>query len=275
VSQARPLSPGAERRRQLRQQQRRERLRNGWRILVLLGMAGGLGYGLLRLGWTLRGPEQVEVVGSRQVTTAEVIEAAGIRFPQPLLTLDPRSIATGLGEALPVKEVQVSRLMAPPRLRVVVVDRQPVARAERRGPQGPEQGYVDRLGNWMTASQGQGLRNASTDKLLVQGWQPRHRAVVSTVLNQPNKGLADDLTRLRFDPAGNIWVESARLGAVRLGPGDGQLEQRLKVLEHLVATLPGQLRGKRLQSVDLTDPNQPELALLPGSTPPKPMGQTP
>jgi cell division protein FtsQ len=99
--------------------------------------------------------------------------------------------------------------------------------------------------------------------------------VVSTVLNQPNKGLADDLTRLRFDPAGNIWVESARLGAVRLGPGDGQLEQRLKVLEHLVATLPGQLRGKRLQSVDLTDPNQPELALLPGSTPPKPMGQTP
>ena len=275
MSQARPLSPGAERRRQLRQQQRRDLLRNGWRIAVLLGMAGGLGYGLLRLGWTLHGPEQVEVSGSRQVTTAEVIDAAGIRFPQPLLTLDPRTIATSLGGALPVEEVQVSRLMAPPRLRVVVVDRQPMARAERRGPQGPEQGYVDRLGNWMSARQGQGLRNASTDKLLVQGWQPRHRAVVSTVLRHPNKGLADDLTRLRVDPAGNIWVDSARLGAVRLGPGDRQLEQRLKVLDHLVATLPGQLGSKRLQSVDLTDPNQPELALAPGSTPPKPVPKTP
>jgi cell division protein FtsQ len=99
--------------------------------------------------------------------------------------------------------------------------------------------------------------------------------VVSTVLRHPNKGLADDLTRLRFDPAGNIWVDSARLGAVRLGPGDRQLEQRLKVLDHLVATLPGQLGSKRLQSVDLTDPNQPELALAPGSTPPKPVPKTP
>lgn len=275
MSQARPLSPGAERRRQLRQQQRHELLVNGWRILVLLGLAGGLGYGLLRLGWTLSGPEQVEVLGSRQVTTAEVIDVAGIRFPQPLLTLDPRSITTRLGSALPVEEVRVSRLMAPPRLRVVVVDRQPVARAERMGPQGPEQGYVDRLGNWMTARQGQGLRNASTDKLLVQGWQPRHRAVVSTVLRHHSKGLANDLARLRFDPAGNIWVDSARLGAVRLGPGDGQLEQRLKVLDHLTATLPGQLKGKRLQSVDLTDPNQPELALAAGSTPPKPVQASP
>ncbi|MFM9101553.1 MAG: cell division protein FtsQ/DivIB, partial [Cyanobium sp.] len=126
MSQARPLSPGAERRRQLRLPQRQERLRNAWRVLVFLGLAGGLGYGLLRLGWTLSGPEQVEVIGSRQVTTTEVISAADIRFPQPLLSLDPRRIASGLAGTLPVEEVRVSRLMAPARLRVVVVDRQPV-----------------------------------------------------------------------------------------------------------------------------------------------------
>jgi cell division protein FtsQ len=269
VSQARPLSPGAERRRQLRQQQQRERLRNGWRVVVLLGLAAGLGYGLLRLGWTLSGPEQVEVVGSRQVGTREVIEAAGIRFPQPLLSLDPRSIATSLAGALPVEDVRVSRLMAPPRLRVVVVDRQPVARAERIGPQGLEQGYVDRLGNWMTVRQGQGLRTAATDKLVVKGWQPRHRPAMSEVLRSRNN-LSDELRVLRFDPAGTIWVDSASLGAVRLGPSDGQLAQRLQVLEHLVATLPAQLSGKRLQSIDLTDPDQPELALVPGPQPPKP-----
>ena len=112
MSQARPLSPGAERRRQLRLQQRQESLRNAWRVLVFLGLAGGLGYGLLRLGWTLSGPEQVEVIGSRQVTTTEVISAADIRFPQPLLTLDPRRIASGLAGTLPVEEVRVSRLMA-------------------------------------------------------------------------------------------------------------------------------------------------------------------
>ncbi len=274
MSQARPHSPGSERRRQLRQQQRREQLRNGWRVLVLLGLAGGLGFGLLRMGWTLRGPDQVEVVGSRQVTTAEVVAAAGFRFPLPLLTVDPRSVASSLGAALPVEEVQVSRLMAPARLRVVVMDREPVAKAERSGPQGMERGYVDRLGNWMTARQGQGLRTAITDKLVVRGWQPRHRAVLSRVLKQRDN-LADDLRSLRFDPNGSIWVDSASLGEVRLGPGDGQLEQRLEVLAHLADTLPGQLQGKRLQSIDLTDPNQPELALVPGPTPPKPVPKNP
>ena len=265
--QSRPLSPGAERRRQLRQQQRQELLRNSWRVLVFLGVAGGLGYGLLRLGWTLSSPEQVEVIGSRQVTTTEVINAAGIRFPQPLLALDPRRIASGLAGTLPVEEVRVSRLMAPPRLRVVVVDRQPVARAERLGPQGLERGYVDRLGNWMTTRQGQGLRTETSDRLLVQGWLPRHRQALTDVLQQRD-GLIDDLRTLRFDPAGSIWVDSASLGAVRLGPGDRQLPQRLQVLKHLVATLPAQLKGKRLQSIDLTDPNQPELALVSSATPP-------
>ena len=274
MSQARPLSPGAERRRQLRLQQRQERLRNTWRVLVFLGVAGGLGYGLLRLGWTLSGPEQVEVIGSRQVTTSEVITAADIRFPQPLLTLDPRRIASGLAGTLPVEEVRVSRLMAPPRLRVVVVDRQPVARAERQGPQGLERGYVDRLGNWMTARQGQGLRTETTDRLLVKGWLPRHRQALTDVLSQRD-GLIADMRTLRFDPAGSIWVDSASLGAVRLGPGDRQLPQRLQVLEHLVATLPAQLKGKRLQSIDLTDPNQPELALVAGPAPATPAPTNP
>ena len=265
--QSRPLSPGAERRRQLRQQQRQELLRNSWRVLVFLGVAGGLGYGLLRLGWTLSSPEQVEVIGSRQVTTTEVINAAGIRFPQPLLALDPRRIASGLVGTLPVEEVRVSRLMAPPRLRVMVVDRQPVARAERLGPQGLERGFVDRLGNWMTTRQGQGLRTETTDRLLVKGWLPRHRQALTDVLQQRD-GLIDDLRTLRFDPAGSIWVDSASLGTVRLGPGDRQLPQRLQVLKHLVATLPAQLKGKRLQSIDLTDPNQPELALVSSATPP-------
>jgi cell division protein FtsQ len=70
-------------------------------------------------------------------------------------------------------------------------------------------------------------------------------------------------------------VDSASLGTVRLGPGDGQLPQRLQVLEHLVATLPAQLKGKRLQSIDLTDPNQPELALVPGPAPARPAPTNP
>jgi len=243
-------------------------------MLVLLALAGGLGYGLLRQGWVLRGPDQVEVQGSRQVTAADVIKAANLRFPQPLLTLDPRRLGSDLSAALPVEDVQVSRLMAPPRLRVELLYRQPVARAERRNSSGLELGYVDRLGNWMSARQGQGLRTSASDQLLVQGWQPRHRTALTQVLLH-SKELAGDLRRIRFDPSGSLWVESASLGNVRLGPSDSQLERRLQVLSHLVTVLPAQLKGKRPHTIDLTDPNQPELALTGGAPPPSAVQSNP
>ena len=102
---ATPGPPGTERRRQLRQQRRRERLRNLWRFLVLLALAGGLGYGLLRQGWVLTGPNQVEVVGSQQVGTDQVVQAARLTFPLPLLSLHPKRIAEALASALPVEQV--------------------------------------------------------------------------------------------------------------------------------------------------------------------------
>ncbi|MEO1002708.1 MAG: FtsQ-type POTRA domain-containing protein [Cyanobacteria bacterium J06638_7] len=268
MSQAHPLPPGVERRRELRLQRRHELLRNIWRMVVLLGLSAGLGTLLLRQGWTLSSAEQVEVQGSRHVDREQVISAVELSFPQPLLSLEPRRLAAELQATLPVEQVRVSRWMAPPRLRVEVVDREAVARARRRGPEGLEQGYVDRQGHWMSARQGQGL-TASSEGLLVLGWQERHRLPLTLVL-QANERLKADLRQIRFEPDGSLALESERLGSVRLGPADARLPRRLEVLEHLLETLPPHLQGKTLQAIDLTEPEQPELALLapPGAAAP-------
>ena len=113
-----PLPPGAERRRQLRRQRRNQRLRHLWRLLVFTALAGGLGYGLLRQGWILRGAGQVEVSGSTQVSRDQVIRAAGLSFPQPLLGLQPKRLDEQLRQSLPIERVRVSRLMLPPRLQI-------------------------------------------------------------------------------------------------------------------------------------------------------------
>lgn len=252
--------PAAERRRLLRQQRRRERLRNLWQLVVLLALSGGLGYALLRQGWILTSPSQVEVVGSRQVGPEQVVQAADLRFPLPLLSLQPRRVAAALTAALPVEQVQVSRLMAPPRLRVSLMDRQAVARAQRRTPRGLDYGYVDRLGHWMSGRQGQNLGANLKTPLLVRGWSPRHRPALTVLLEfQPRLG--NDLREIRFEPDGGVWLVSASLGQVRLGLPDRQLPRRLDVLEHLVKQLPAAVRGRKLQSIDLTDPEQPELGI--------------
>jgi cell division protein FtsQ len=254
------LRPGAERRRQLREERRTDRLRNLWRLVVFSAMATGLGYGLLSQGWTLRSPSQVEVSGSRLVSRDQVIQAAGLSFPQPLLAVEPRQIIQALSVALPVENVRVSRLMLPPRLRVELIDRSAVARAERRSKAGLELGYVDRLGNWISLRQNLGVRLEGTQDLRVVGWNDRHRPALAMVLKQ-RQAFGGKLREIRFDPEGSLWLSTTDLGPLRLGPADGQLERRLAVAVHLNAALPTELRGRRPQIVDLSDPDQPELSL--------------
>jgi cell division protein FtsQ len=255
-----PGAPGASRRRELRLLRRAERLRNLWRFLVFSALATGLGAVLLREGWTLRDPSQLEVRGSSLVNREQVIQAAGLRFPTPLLEIWPKELSRSLTAALPVAEVKVTRLMLPPRLRVELVDREAVARAERRTANGPEQGYVDRLGNWIAVRPGMGVRSSGPIQLKVVGWNSRHRADLARVLESAPR-IGAGLREIRFEPDGSLWLSTAELGRLRLGPSDGRLTRRLEVVEHLNRALPDQVRGRRPQMIDLSDPEQPELSL--------------
>jgi cell division protein FtsQ len=116
------------------------------------------------------------------------------------------------------------------------------------------------LGNWMSSRQGQNLSANLKTPLVVRGWSARQRASLAMVLDfQPRLG--SDLREIRFEPGGSLWLQSASLGQVRLGPPDQQLPRRLEVLEHLVQQLPASVKGRKLQSIDLSDPEQPELGL--------------
>ncbi len=255
-----PLPPGAARRRELRLQRRAERWRNLWRLLVFSGLSAGLLTVLLRQGWSLQSPSQVEVSGSRIVSREQVIQAGQLSFPLPLLAVRPRELRATLSAALPVEQVRVSRWMLPPRLRVELVDRQAVARAQRRSPHGLEPGFIDRVGNWIDQRQSAGLPIKPHTELLVIGWQERHRPALAAVLAS-RAAIGPGLKEVRFDAGGDLWLTTAQLGPLRLGPIDGQLRRRLEVAAHLNRTLPAQIRGKRPQQIDLSDPEQPELTL--------------
>lgn len=254
------LQPGVVRRRELRQQRQAERLRNFWRLLVFTGLSAALGWVLLRQGWTLRDPAQVEVSGSRFVGREQVIAAGQLPFPLPLLELRPRELAGQLASALPVEQVRVTRLMLPPRLRIELTDRQAVARAQRRVPQGTEQGFVDRVGNWIHLKQGAAMPLQPVGNLMVLGWNERHRPALRLVLEH-QAAIGPGLRQIRFDADGSLWLTTAELGQLRLGPVDSRLERRLEVAAHLNRVLPQQMSGRSPRLTDLSDPEQPELSL--------------
>ena len=256
-----PLPPGVERRRRLREERRRERLIQSWRILLYGGVSTGLIWVLLSTGWSLRSQQQLTVRGSERLGTDAVVKAAGLRFPRPLITLEPGRLERRLLAELPVESVSVQRRLVPPGIEVKLKDRQPIAAASRMGARGLEQGMVDRQGHWMpltVARQGE----APSSAVRVEGWIPSRRRMIATVLEQRDQ-LGSPLQVIKIAPDGDLSLRTQTLGLVRLGSNERLLDQQLLTIALLSSSLPETLRGKASSGIDLSDPSKPELQLQP------------
>ena len=260
-----PLPPGVERRRRLRQERRQERLIQLWRLVFFLLTATGLSWLLLTLGWSLRSASQIQISGSQRMDETVVVNAAGLSFPQSLLSLEPGEIETKLMQKLPVQEVSVQRRLLPPGLNIQLVERRPVAAATRMGPKGIERGMVDREAQWMPMDMAkQGEKPASAVK--IEGWISSRRAVIARILQEQDR-LGRPLKTIVVEPAGGINLRIETLGLVYLGANDALLDQQFKTIAQLNQSLPPGLRGSTSEGLDLSDPGQPELKLRPAPNP--------
>ena len=256
-----PLPPGVERRRMLRKERRREQLIQSWRILLFGGVSSGLIWLLLSAGWSLRSQQQLTVRGSDRLGSDEVVKAAGLRFPRPLITLEPGRLERRLLAELPVQSVSVKRRLVPPGLDIELKDRLPIAAASRMGAQGKEQGMVDVEGHWMpltVARQGE----APASAVRVEGWIPSRRSMIATVLARRDQ-LGSPLNVIYVAPDGDLSLRTKTLGLVRLGSNERLLDQQLRTIALLSSSLPETLRGKTSSGIDLSDPSKPELQLKP------------
>ena len=263
-----PLPPGVERRRRLRQERRQERLIQLWRLVFFLLTATGLSWLLLTLGWNLRSASQIQISGSQRMDENVVVKAAGLSFPQSLLSLEPGEIESKLMQELPVQEVSVQRRLLPPGLDIQLVERRPIAAASRMGPKGIERGMVDREAQWMPMDMAKrGEKPASAVK--VEGWISNRRAVIARILQQRDL-LGRPLKTIVVEPAGGVSLRIEMLGLIYLGSNEALLDQQFKTITQLTQSLPPSLGGVSSEGLDLSDPSQPELKLRPAPKPTTP-----
>ena len=226
-----------------------------WRLVAMLLLSGGFAWILLRHGWTLRGPDAVILQGDSALQTAQVIEAAKLRFPQPLLEVSPRELERQLIQSLPVRSAQVARQMLPARLIISIQPQIPIAQAERQGPAGRERGLVNSEGEWIP------LTDASPEPLtdiLVRGWNHQQRDKVAALLHQRDR-FEGRLKAVVLHPDGDISLVTRDLGRIDLGGEASLLDAQIETIVHLNNTLPEHLRQARLGSLDLSNPDRPEL----------------
>ena len=261
-SPARPQrAPSAElqRRRELRRFQRRHRRAQLLSLLLLLSTSTGLGWLLLRHGWLLRTPEQVSLSSRSPFDRKQVIKAAGLQFPVELLSLDSTDLQQRLEANLPAENITLQRQLWPPQLLISLRLRQAVARAQRQTPQGLETGYVDRTGAWISRAQQQATNAQAVPAIQVIGWQLRHASTIALLLRDLPPAAA--ISQLDFRRNGELWLHSRQLGWVRFGSVDQRLLRQLEVLSHLADQQ--SLEQQPTQALDLSDPERPELMLVP------------
>ena len=106
----------------------------------------------------------------------------------------------------------------------------------------------------------------------MRGWNDQQRGQVAALLHQRDrfKGM---LKAVVLQPDGNVSLVTTGLGRIDLGGDPALLNTQIETILHLNNTLPEHLRQAGQSSLDLSNPDRPELQLPNPPAPKKPKTQ--
>lgn len=264
-----PLSPDQikTRRQTLRRQRRISISQILWRFWALSGLTAAIFWGATRPVWQIESPSQINVSGNHLLSDEAVQNLVPLAYPQPLMKVEPESLARQLRVRGPIVGAEVTRQLLPPRLNVRVQERVPVAVVLPVGTsestpnaQYLQAGFIDAHGAWMPLSSfGLGSASPQLPTLQLRGLQPQYQRywpqIYETIHNSPV-----DITEIDWRDPNNLVLQTA-LGTVYLGPYSPELEQQLATLDKM-RNLPQQMAANEVTRIDLSNPDAPSVAVV-------------
>lgn len=248
----------ADRRRDLRRQRRHRNLQALWRTTVVTSLAAGACWLAIQPAWLLRGPGQVQVEGNEFLTDTTIQDLLPLDYPQSVLAIDPEAIAALLQAQAPIAAATVTRHVFPPRLEVVVAERQPVAVTQPRQAIEQPPGLLDSVGNWLPQDSFTAVDpDWPLPNLTFKGYDPAYASqwpsFYATVVASPIT-----ITTVDWQDPNNVILET-ELGIVHIGAYSvNQLPRQLTTLTQLRPLLTGEA-APTMAYLDLSDPDNPTL----------------
>ncbi len=279
----------AERRRSLRRQRGWKVLRTIWRTLVVSTIAGGLLWSLTLRFWVLSAPNQVQIEGTKLLSPDTIRDLLALNYPLSLLQVEPQKLVRVLESSAPIAHAAVTRDVVPPRLLVQVQERQPVAQASLApnaqsspsqptpSPQQEVWGLLDERGFWIPLEQFTNLQSEEKlPKLKVLGMRPQVRESWTSLYQKIHRSPIA-ITEVDWRDPNNLILQT-ELGTVHFGLYGSNFEHQLQSLDRL-RNLPEHPQFKKMDYIDLRDPESPYLHVTPQkpSNPPpsqKPEGES-
>lgn len=254
----------AERRRKLRRQRKVRIVQASWRLLFVLGIASGSVWVMSLPAWVVRQPQQVEVQGNRLLSTATVQKLLPIAYPQSLWQIQPEAIAQKLKQQAPIAQASVSRQLFPPRLKVQIQERTPVAIAVAADN---TTSLLDAQGQAMPLQSFQRLHQSIAERsrngialptLKVLGMQDQYRSQWTT-LYQAISTSPVKISEIDWREPTNLILKT-ELGIVHLGAFSPRLNQQLRSLDRM-RQIGSNVNPTQIAYIDLRSPDSPLVQL--------------
>jgi cell division protein FtsQ len=299
----------SDRRRELKRQRQAKFWKATWRTTATLGITIGLGLLFNKPGWQITKASQVSIVGNTQISTQTLETFLPVTFPTSLLRAQPGTIKTMLERNTHADRVSVNRQLFPPRIRVQIQERPPVAIATCPNcllvVQNPASSQPITIGPsdlWLIDDRGIPLpygsypklgRTSKAPDLSVTGYfKPldARQAKAVSLKNTPGQptlvALDADLQKAWTSVYLPIWRSPVKiqqidwqkpanlnlkteLGTVQMGPASAKISDQLSALDRMRA-LPQTVDAKNIKFINLENFKNPVIELNTVPAPPTP-----
>ena len=213
----------------------------------------------LNQAWKPINFDQTKITGLSGISNNDIKETTNIFYPRNLLELNPKEIESYLMKKLPIKGVSVSRKFFPPEIHLNILERDPIAFANRVLSNNIEKGMIDLEGSWIPL-QFVNKSKQNKIKISIENWNPNKKKEIILILK--NRSIFQSpLQKIKIDPLQEISIKTEHFDLVLLGSGTDRLIEQINKLNLLQKSLPNLLINTKVKIVDLKDPTKPELKI--------------
>ena len=203
--------------------------------------------------------DQTKITGLSGLTRNDIKENTSIFYPKNLLELNPKELEYYLINKLPIKDASVIRKFFPPEIRINIIEREPIAFANRFFSNNIEKGMIDIEGHWIPL-QFVNKSKKNKIKLSIENWNPNKKNDIIFLIKNRNI-LKSPLKKIKINAFQEISIETEHFKTVLLGSNTDSLIEQINKLNQLQKSLPNLLINTKVQILDLKDPSKPELKI--------------
>ena len=202
----------------------------------------------------------IRISGSELFTKNDVVNNSYLKFPIRLIFIKTNFLEKELKQNLSLKNVSVIRQIYPFGLRVQIDTRTPIASGEQIINKETILGFIDKDGIFIYQKN---AREKNLNKLTthVYGWKEKFKKTLSRIFNG-QEIYEFELVKITFSPNGFLTVEEKDLKTILLGFNPSLINYQLQIINNLKNELKNNKFPKKIDEIDLTNPNKPKIKVF-------------